>query len=146
MIVFTKESGNTSYLSRLDNEWNILSCLWAIFWTASGVMNIVNKKALRRKRIPILKFPSLWTLQKTEKAKGFPSFIFSWGKKVTSNRDYNHPEVLSWTVSSSVVLYMLNSSQLSQAEETNYELTIENRMQYSMQKLNYMNIFANAGA
>lgn len=145
MIVFTKGSGNTIYLPRLDNEWNILSCLWAIFWTASGVMNVVNKKALRRKWIPVVKSPSLWTLWKTEKAKGFPSFFFFHGEKnITSNREYNHPAVLFWTVSSFVVLCMLNSSQLTQPEETNYEITIENRMQYSTQKLNCMNTFANA--
>lgn len=78
------------------------------------------------------------------KAKGFPSLLFFHGekKKVTSNREYNHPAILFWTVSSSVVLHMLNSSQLTQAEETNYEITVGNRMQYSMQKLNYRNIFA----
>lgn len=37
---------------------------------------------------------------------------------------------------------MLNSSQLTRAEETNFEIIVENRLQYSMQKLNYMNIFA----
>lgn len=121
---------NTICLSRLDNEWNTLSCFWAIFWTDSGVVNIVNKKALRRKYIPILKSPSLWTLQKTEKAEGIPSVLFFHGekKKVTSNREYNHPAVLFWTDSSSVVLCMLNSS-------------IKYSMQYSMQNLIYLWIF-----
>lgn len=44
------------------------------------------------------------------------------------------PAPFFWTVSSSAVLDMLNSSQLTPAEETNYEITTENRIQHSMQK------------
>lgn len=86
-------------------------------------------------KIPIM-------MNSLENKKGFPLSLIFMGEKVTSNRDYNHPAVLFWTFSNSVLLYMLNSSQLTRAEETNFEIIVENRLQYSMQKLNYMNIFS----
>lgn len=75
------------------------------------------------------------------KSERLSSLLFSWKKKnkkktVTSKREYSQPAALAWTVSSSAVLDMLNIFQLIQAEETNYEITTEIRIQDSVQKWN----------
>lgn len=110
------------------------TCLWATFWTAYGVMNIVNRKALSRKCLPTLRAPSLWTLWKTESQR-LSRVLFQW-KKVPSQGECSQPAALFWTVSTSAVLDMLTSFQLTQAEKTNYEFTTEYRTQHSMRKWN----------
>lgn len=69
------------------------------------------------------------------KSERLSSVLFHEKKNpVTSKREYSQPAALAWTVSSSAVLDMLNSFQLIQAEETNYEITTEIRIQHSVQK------------
>ena len=55
-------------------------------------------------------------------------------KKTSYQQEGIQPAALFWTVSSSAVLGMLNNFQLTQAKETNYEITTENRIEHSMQK------------
>lgn len=101
-------------------------------------MNTVNKKALSRKHIPILKAPLIMNSLENRKSERLSSVLFSWkktqNKPVTSKRECSQPAALAWTVSSSAVLDMLNSFQLTQAEETHYEITTEIRIQHSVQK------------
>jgi len=59
-------------------------------------------------------------------------------RTVTSKAECSQPATLLWTSSGCAVLDMLNSFQLTQAEETKYEITTKNRALSAKMKCEYI--------